>query len=207
MRGILGYKNSVHRVIRFVVVLGVAYLVCCCVPRQKPDTQRSDTRSDEHRVAVEKSAVEDPFPSATLALDIIRAQTTWELDGIIPYEAWQVVEDVQPTSFRIQDVAPNSFLRTDESEITSQEMRRRAVVLRGNMGLVDAKYLLEHQIDIPADWEDCYLVFPGTVLRKSTDGHLFIPILIYGTYGGWNLYFSDLDADWYMDGCVVSVQW
>lgn len=207
MRDILGYKKFAHRVLRVAVVSGVIYLVCCCASRQKPDTQISDSKPDEHLVATEKSSVFDPFPSATLAADIIREQTTWELDGIIPYEAWQVVEDVQPTSFRIQDVAPSSFLKEGESEITSQEMRRRAVVLDGNMGLVDAKYLLQHQIDIPADWQDCYFVFPGTVLRKSTDNHLFIPILIYGTYGGWSLYFSDLDSDWYADGCVISVRW
>ncbi len=148
----------------------------------------------------------DPFPSATLAADIILEKTTWKVDGVIPEVSWGVVEDVQPSKFKIQDLELHSLFKAGESGISNPEMRRRAIVLGGNLGLVDAKYLIAYQTEIPDEWQDCYIVFPGTVLRNSFTGDSYAAVLYATGISSWRLSFTYLNSDWYVDGCVVSIK-
>lgn len=122
------------------------------------------------------------FPSETQAADLIP-------------EGWAVVEDVEPSEFNISDLEFVSFLEGEEQYVAGEEMRKRSVALRGNLGLCDAKRLLAGQNEIPEDIRSKYIVLPGTVLRGS-DRYLRVPFL-YWHGGRWILIFFWLDYVWY----------
>lgn len=175
------------------IALLVVILVSGCAGPHKPDTKAPNTKTDENWRIVYKTP---PFPSTTLAADVLLGFTIWEIRGIIPMESWGVVEDVEPIKFHIQNIALAPFSQEGELAIGSREMRDRAALIGGDFGLVDAEYLLEHQADIPASWQNYGIVFPGTVLRNSSDNGFYVPVLICWIGGDWQLSFNSLDGDW-----------
>lgn len=206
MRNIVVYERSLLRICRNATILLIFITINCCAGPRKPDTKAPDSQIEENWI------VRDPFPSATLAVDIILRNTIWEIEGVVPRESWMVVEDVQPTAFKIKDVVFVSFFERNEFYISGQEMRRRAALLHGNLGLVDAKYLLEHQVEIPVVFQNYYIVFPGTVLQNSFNRRLYVPVLYWlWPTNSWDIYFAPLDNFWYEfkslswsdSGCVV----
>lgn len=116
---------------------------------------------------------------------------------LIP-EEWTVVEDVAPSAFDISKLKPVSFLKSGESSIGGEEMRRRAVKFKANLGLADGKRMLVEQDKIPAEFRDFYIVLSGTVLRDS-DGYLRVPDL-YFLGGRWVLDFNWLGSGWLDSG-------
>lgn len=126
----------------------------------------------------------NPFPSEVLAAELIPEYE----DGSGQKRKWEVLEDVQPIEFKVGDLEFPIFLKDgDPGYIVGEELRRRAVELRGNFGLVAAKYLLEHQDEIPTEMQKFYIVLPGTLLRDS-DGGLRVACLGFGG-GRWVLSF------------------
>lgn len=121
------------------------------------------------------------FPSATLAADLIPG-------------GWKIVEDVAPSEFKIGDLKFLSFLKESESSVTGKTMRQRAVAMKGNLGLSDAKRLLTEKEKIPRDLRGCYIVFPGTVLRVPR-GCLGVAYLYWGV-GRWGLFWAWLGSGW-----------
>ncbi len=113
---------------------------------------------------------------------------------LIP-EGWTVVEDVAPSTFDVSKLKPASFLKQGESSIGGEEMRKRAIEFKGNLGLADGKRLLAEQEKIPAEFRKFYISLPGTVLRASGGG-LCVPDL-YFDGGRWVLGFSWIDGDWF----------
>ncbi len=110
---------------------------------------------------------------------------------LIP-KGWEIVEDIAPSKFQVKDLEFISFLEKGEEYIGGEVMRQRAVKLKANLGLADAKYLLDHQAEIPAKLRGKkYIVLPGTVLRDSC-GDLGVPYLGWGG-GRWVLDFCWVD--------------
>lgn len=137
---------------------------------------------------------ETSFPSETLAADLIPHYTN--RDGNDCW--WEVTDDVDPTRFEVRDLEFVSYLSNGQESgfgITGEAMREQAVWLRANFGLVDAKYILAHQDEIPAEWQgNIYIVFPGTLLRDF-DGNINVA---YSAWDGklWRLYFTWLADRW-----------
>lgn len=85
---------------------------------------------------------------------------------------YTVEEDVEPSKFQVKNLEMVSFLENGENYVKGEKMRQRAVGLKANLGLADAKYVLEHQAEIPPEFRNNkYLVFTGTLLRDP-DGSL-----------------------------------
>lgn len=120
-------------------------------------------------------------PSSTLAA------------ALIP-KGWTVIEDVAPSTFKVRDLKFKSFFERGEFYITSKKMRQRAIDMKGNLGLVDGQYLLEHQAEIHVGLGGKYIVLPGTLLR-DLDDCLRVPCLSWDG-GRWYLIFCRLDGGW-----------
>lgn len=114
-------------------------------------------------------------------------------DDLIP-EGWTVVEDVAPTEFDVSKLKPVSFLKSGESRVVGEEIRKRALELRCNFGLADGKRMLTEQDKIPVEFRKFYILLPGTVLRDS-DGHLIVPCL-FSSGGRWSVDFSWFIYGW-----------
>jgi hypothetical protein len=111
-------------------------------------------------------------------------------------------EDVEPTVKSVADLELVYFLKpNDDGRITGQVMRQRAVTLKANLGLSDAKYLLDHQSEISPEFRGKVLVFVGTLLRGS-NGRLYVAGL-YWDDGRWCLDFYWLDDDWRGGFCLA----
>ena len=110
-------------------------------------------------------------------------------------EGWELIEDAQsPWPIVIENLELVSFLKEDENLISSKEMCKRAKELDANLGQRHAEYLLNHQKEIPAEWQGFYLVFAGTVWRYRF-GNLRVP------------YLSWLGATWYLNFHWLGVDW
>lgn len=112
---------------------------------------------------------------------------------ILP-EGWEVVENSEEDPVSISELELVSFLRPGESYIPGKEMRRRAKGMGAAPGLRQARYLLDHQAEIPAEWRKYYLPLAGALVR-APDGRLFVPYL-YWHGGGWGLDFRWLEDGW-----------
>lgn len=126
------------------------------------------------------------FPAEIFAADLIR-------DGYSIAIFNRVPQDVVPAKFDISKLKSRSFLM-GEPAISGDVLRKRAVDLKGNLGLSDGKRLLVEQSKIPVEFRDFYIPLPGTVLRGE-DGHLYLVRLIFGR-GRWYHDFVRFGGDW-----------
>ncbi|OGH70043.1 MAG: hypothetical protein A3C90_02585 [Candidatus Magasanikbacteria bacterium RIFCSPHIGHO2_02_FULL_51_14] len=136
----------------------------------------------------EKKPARPLFPSERLAADLIP-------------DNWEVVEDVEPSEFEVGDLAFPGFLMEGETCIDGEEMRRRAVQLKANFGLVDGKRLLAHQDEIPVELRGKAIVLSGTLLRDP-DGRLYVACLDWDD-DRWYLGFFWLGGGWRVDDRLV----
>ncbi len=118
---------------------------------------------------------------------------------------WQCIkkEDAQPTNFEGKRVEFKPFVKPNEAFISYEELKIRAVKLKGDKGFSDAEWLLDHLDLIPEDFqnpnyeEQKYIVFPGAAIvhsnRKSKwqpNGLVTVPMVYwenggYGFHPGW----------------------
>ena len=110
-------------------------------------------------------------------------------------DGWTLVETNKPLVMNFKKLELVSFLKDKEESITGEEMRKRAVELKANLGQVEAEWLEEHQDKIPESWRNSYLVLPATLWRDS-GGHLRVPYL-YWFGERWGLSWRWLENDWY----------
>jgi hypothetical protein len=117
-------------------------------------------------------------------------------------EGWTVVEDVEPFGHP-SGFTPKRFLRsTDRGEgvpiedgrIDGPMLRYRAVELRANKGLSDAKHMLKGHLWVQTYLRSYRLVFIGTVLRNQND-FLYVPCLRWWN-DHWELEFEQLTHAW-----------
>lgn len=113
---------------------------------------------------------------------------------LIPSWCKEIVEDVAPTDFKVSDLEFLRFLNDGEPPIGGTAMRQKAVALKANYGLSDAKRLLEHQDEIPTDMRGKYIVFTGTVLCDSVGG-LYVAVLSWYD-GRWYMSFYRFGRAW-----------
>ncbi len=139
------------------------------------------------------------FPSIALAADLIPEYTNQNGNK----RKWEIIEDGAPSTFKISDLELVSFLKKRANPVSGETMRKRAADLRANLGLADAKYVLEHQAEISDRFQNYYLVFPGTVLRDHV-GYLNVACLCWSG-GRWCLLWSWLGRGW--DGGVHFVRY
>lgn len=132
-------------------------------------------------------AVGGQFPCQIYAADIIPGE-------------WRVVEDVAPTITSIADLEFVSHLKGGESYVSGEKMCRRAVELKANYGLSDAKFFLDHQEAIPEEIRGKFIVFTGTKSR-SPGGGLSVACL-YWDGDRWIQYWPWLD-DYFGADCVL----
>jgi len=104
------------------------------------------------------------------------------------------VEDVAPSTFDVSMLKSCSFRKDGEPPISGDEVRKRAIQFRGNLGLADGKRMLAEQDKISAELQEYCISLPGTVLRDSDD-YLHVPCLRFFD-GHWVLDFFWLGGDW-----------
>lgn len=108
-------------------------------------------------------------------------------------DGWELIENVgfEPPLTYIKKIELISFLKDGESYINSEVMVERAKnELHANLGQQHAEYLLEHQSEIPKEFQKYYLVFLGTKWRPG--GYRCVPYLEWDG-GKWLLCFRWLD--------------
>ena len=124
---------------------------------------------------------EEKFPSLTIAA------------GLIP-ERLEIVQDVKPRQFKTRDLEVVSFLQSKEEHINGKTLRSRAINYRANLGISDAKYIMDHQGEISSKFRGKQLVFPGTLFLDE-DNELVIPYLVWNE-DHWKLCFYVSCGKW-----------
>ena len=112
-------------------------------------------------------------------------------------ENWQLLEDVKgdiPEGASTLNLELIPFLNEGESSVNGEEMKNRSKDLKAHHGQKLAELLLRNQSQIPKEWRQFYLAFPGTVWQSSR-GDRNVPYLGW-LDGRWYLNFRWLDNDW-----------
>ena len=116
-------------------------------------------------------------------------------------DGWELLEDVPVEGEPTLELA--EFLRDGETSVRGTVMFDRAVELGNRAGQQHAERLLAQQQDIPEEWRQHYLVFPGTKWGRS-DGRLVVPCLGWYSDGRrWILIWRCLDVGWGRNGRLV----
>ncbi len=122
------------------------------------------------------------LPSSVIAADLIP-------------ENWEVVKDVVPTLKSASDLDIVPVLESDDNaSVLGEEMRRRAVAKKANLGLADLKVAMDDKTEILAEARPYCIVFSGTLLRRP-DGGLFVACLSWGD-DRWVVRFIDFAVGW-----------
>lgn len=110
-------------------------------------------------------------------------------------DGWTLLEDVgfNPELTSAASLEPAPFLEKGEKYVNGEVMAVRAKTQGANFGQKHVEYLLEHQKDIPEEFEKFYLVFPGTKWRDPRDRRR-VPVL-YWHCDEWILDWSGLGCD------------
>lgn len=137
------------------------------------------TKEDAQSLIAQGGVFQAQLKEAVVALLKKGKFPSQTLDANLIPNGWEIVEDVEPSKFQIKDLEMVSFLENGEEYVKGEVLRKRAVGLKANLGLADAKYILDYQAEIPPEFRTKYFVFPGTLLR-SPDGDLRV------AYLGWD---------------------
>lgn len=113
-----------------------------------------------------------------------------------------VVEDVQHSKFKVKDLEYISYLfehgrnKNNGGMMDFTDVRRRAVYLKGNFGLLDGEHILKDQEAIPK-WlrGNKYITLTGTLLRNS-NGDTGI-MFLYWDGESWKMMFHDSDLKFF----------
>lgn len=134
----------------------------------------------------------DPDEVAKAVQQIIDRSQKFQRD--MQKEDWELIEDVGETNLlSVNQLELVSFLFSGEGFITGEELVQRAKKMHTNLGQRQAEYLLDHQDQIPGEWRQYYLIFPGTIWR-SHHGNPFVPYLDFDRLRGrWVLNFRWLN--------------
>lgn len=137
------------------------------------------------------------YPSQIYADDLIPEYTNEKGNK----KKWKIVDDVQPSMFKISDLERVSFMEDRDGLVYGYEIRKRAVRLEANLGLVYAKYMLYNQSEIPVEFREKCLIFTGTLLCDPID-RLHMAYLRWSD-NRWNLRFIWVLNDWNDDGNLL----
>lgn len=115
---------------------------------------------------------------------------TFSFADFIP-KGWTVEKDVASNVFDMKKIKPVSFLKPGEEDgiDCEEELRKRAIELKGNFGLADGLRMLAEQDKIPVEFRKFTVLLPGTVLLDR-HGCAEMPQLFYCVDRGWTLEFS-----------------
>lgn len=124
-------------------------------------------------------------------------------DALAAEHGFTVLEDNEAVvvGLNVKNLTFKSVLPDGKSWISGDEMRKRAVVLKGNFGLADAPQLLAQQADIPVELRVKYILLPATKLRDSGGSHDIACLFWHD--GQWVLDFCWLDYYFYSDDLVA----
>lgn len=106
---------------------------------------------------------------------------TRTLDSFLQHHDLFVVEnsDIGLTLKGGERLKPCRYLKEDQYESHGNDLRQRAVEMRGNRSLADGFYLLANQEEVLGEFpEFIYLLLPGTQLR-GPDGLDYMARLFY----------------------------
>lgn len=104
-------------------------------------------------------------------------------------EGWTLFKNVSRRITSVRDLELVSFLKKGEYRVKGATVERRAAELNADLGQEDAEYLLEHQDEIPIEFQKYRLIFPGTVWERwDSSGGNALPYIRGG--GWWGLGFG-----------------
>lgn len=83
-----------------------------------------------------------------------------------------------PKGLTVEGLKLQESFNYDEKFIRVDELQEKVKKFNSNFGQHTAEYLFDHQTEIPEEWRNLYLVFPGTVWRNPYLGSLYVPYLI-----------------------------
>ncbi len=141
-----------------------------------------------------KRWIEDPDGLAQVLEGLVSSGTTAStLQNDKAKDGWQLVEDaVEPVAISGEAIELTAFHGEGEEQIFGDEVVDRVRGLDGMLGQRHAEYLMQHPHEIPDDFQQYSLVFPGTIWL-SPDGNHQVPCANW-RQGRWELTFGILEG-------------
>ena len=138
--------------------------------------------------------IDDPDGLAEVLQGLVSSgETAGTLQNDKTKDGWELVEDAaEPVAISGESIEINSFQGEGEEELFGDEVVDRVRGLDGMLGQRHAEYLLRHPNEIPDDFQQYSLIFPGTIWR-SPDGNHQVPCANW-RQGTWELTFGILEG-------------
>ncbi|TSC84008.1 MAG: hypothetical protein G01um101413_811 [Parcubacteria group bacterium Gr01-1014_13] len=139
------------------------------------------------------------FPHvAVFAVGVIKALPLSEL----VQDGYEIMDNVEPSKFEMKDLEYVSYLERGQSPVWGKTMRQRALDMKANLGLADAKYIIVRSAEIPNEHWNKSILFPGTRLLSSS-GAQIIPRIFRLDNGSWHLGSLTITSFWQHDDILV----
>ena len=120
--------------------------------------------------------------------------TATATDSLVP-EGWRIERYVLRNRFEVRDLEFIPFLYGGELFLRGEDIMERLAQLRADhLGLADAKYVLDHQDQIPADLREYTLFFAGAILCDDSKEYR-VPYLVF-LNNAWTIEFYWLKDEW-----------
>ncbi len=137
-----------------------------------------------------------PTTTTQLPVMVVKKSTT---PPVLVYDkqkdGWEGVEGTDFSALAGEETVEfATFLESDERYVNGTVMLERAKALGYRADQRHAEQMLAQQADIPVEYREFYLVFPGTIWRGPR-GRLYAPFLYWGG-DAWYLDFRWLEGGW-----------
>jgi hypothetical protein len=77
---------------------------------------------------------------------------------------WKVMQDVPPSQFEVKDLEFFNFLSPGQLFVSGEQGMELAAECGADLGLADARFVLDHCAELPKEAEELAILFPGTVV-------------------------------------------
>jgi len=115
-------------------------------------------------------------------------------ESLVP-DGWKIERYVLPNRFEVRDLEFIPFLYGGELFLRGEDIMERVNELCANeLGLADAKYVLDHQDQIPADLREYTLFFAGAILCDDSK-ECRVPYLVF-LNNAWTIEFYWMRDEW-----------
>lgn len=136
----------------------------------------------------------DEYRSPNLAVFPVGVIQALPIAELIP-DGYEILDSGEQHKFEMKDLEYISFVEKGQSPVWGKTMRQRALDMGAGLGFADAKSAMVRSAEIPNEYRNKSILFPGTRLLSSSSAQV-IPRIFRQDDGSWHLGSLTITSFW-----------